>query len=88
MFVETLPGGPHKEMNRENMREVIENIASHKHVFVVLDGLVNMHYKENNETHIVKLNVGDIFYAGAGTEHVAHSVGEARILVVETAGSE
>ncbi len=47
-----------------------------------------MHYKENHKTHIAELNVGDIFYAGVGTEHVAHPEGEARILVVETAGSE
>jgi hypothetical protein len=33
------------------------------------------------------LNPGDIFYATVGTEHVAHPVGEARILVVEKEGS-
>lgn len=57
-------------------------------VFAVLDGVVNMHYKKNNEIHITELNIGDIFYAGVGTEHVAHPVGEARILVIEKAGSE
>ena len=57
-------------------------------VFAVLDGVVNMHYKENDEIHIAELNVGDIFYAGVGAEHVAHPVGEARILVIEKAGSE
>jgi len=31
--------------------------------------------------------VGDIFYASEGTEHVARPIGEARVLVVETAGS-
>ena len=30
---------------------------------------------------------GDIFYAGIGTEHVAHPCGEARILVIEKEGS-
>ena len=29
------------------------------------------------------INEGDIFYAGIGTEHVAHPQGEARILVIE-----
>jgi len=33
------------------------------------------------------LEVGDIFYASVGTEHVAHPRGEARVLVVEKAGS-
>lgn len=57
-------------------------------VFAVLDGIVNMHYKQDGEVHISELIAGDIFYAGIGTEHVAHPVGEARILVIETAGSE
>ena len=33
------------------------------------------------------LEAGDIFYASVGTEHVAHPIGEARILVVEAEGS-
>lgn len=57
-------------------------------VFVVLDGVVNMHYKIEGEVYIAELNIGDIFYAGIGTEHVAHPVGEARILVIEKAGSD
>ena len=56
-------------------------------VFVVLDGSVEMHFREDGETHVVTLGVGDIFYASAGTEHVAHPQGPARILVVETEGS-
>ena len=56
-------------------------------VFVVLDGEVEMHYKENGKEHSALLSAGDIFYAGIGTEHVAHPVGEARILVIETEGS-
>ena len=64
------------------------HINDGEEVLVVLDGQVNMHYKKNDETHIAELHVGDIFYAGVGTEHVAHPVGEARILVIETVGSE
>ena len=56
-------------------------------VFVVLDGKVKMHYRHNGEQSCVLLKVGDIFYASVGTEHVAHPVGEARVLVVEKAGS-
>jgi hypothetical protein len=33
------------------------------------------------------MSVGDIFFAAIGTEHVAHPIGEARILVIEKEGS-
>ncbi|GEA13757.1 cupin [Alteromonas sp. KUL49] len=56
-------------------------------VFAVMDGVVEMLYKENNEVKSVTLNSGDIFFASVGTEHVAHPKGQARILVVERAGS-
>ncbi|MFD1554932.1 cupin domain-containing protein [Paraburkholderia silviterrae] len=56
-------------------------------VFVVLDGQVEMRYREAGIEQSVILEAGDIFYASVGTEHVAHPRGEARILVVETQGS-
>ncbi|WP_417697324.1 cupin [Psychromonas sp.] len=56
-------------------------------VFVVLDGVVEMHYKEQGIEQSVLLESGDIFYASVGTEHVASPIGEARILVVESEGS-
>ena len=56
-------------------------------VFVVLDGKVEMFYKEDGEEQSVMLEVGDIFYASIGTEHVAHPIGEARVLVIESEGS-
>lgn len=56
-------------------------------VFVVLDGQVVMHYRENGIEESVMLDVGDIFYASVGTEHVAQPIGAARILVVESEGS-
>jgi len=56
-------------------------------VFVVLDGVVDMHYRINGHEEIVELEVGDIFFASVGTEHVAHPRGEVRVLVVETEGS-
>ena len=56
-------------------------------VFAVLDGRVQMHYREDGEDHSALLEVGDIFYASRGAEHVAHPVGQARILVVEAEGS-
>jgi mannose-6-phosphate isomerase-like protein (cupin superfamily) len=33
------------------------------------------------------MTAGDIFYADLGTEHVAHPVGEVRVLVIEKEGS-
>ena len=56
-------------------------------VFAVLDGRVQMHYREDGKEHSTLLETGDIFYALVGTEHVAHPIGQARILVVESEGS-
>lgn len=56
-------------------------------VFAVLDGSVDMHYREAGAEHVVTLAVGDVFFAAAGCEHVAHPRGEARILVIEREGS-
>ena len=56
-------------------------------VFVVLDGSVEMFYKESGVERSTMLDVGDIFYASVGTEHVAHPKGEARVLVIESEGS-
>jgi len=56
-------------------------------VFVVLDGTVKMHYKENNDKKFIILNTSDIFYANIGCEHYAQPLGEARILVIEKQGS-
>ena len=46
-----------------------------------------MHFRRNGAEERVRLRPGDIFLADAGDEHVAHPVGEARILVVERKGS-
>ncbi len=56
-------------------------------VFVVLDGAVDMRYRDNGVEKQRRMHVGDIFFATPGTEHVAHPVGEARVLVIETEGS-
>jgi mannose-6-phosphate isomerase-like protein (cupin superfamily) len=56
-------------------------------VFAVLDGRVEMRFKEAGVEQSTVLETGDVFYASMGTEHVAHPIGEARILVVETEGS-
>lgn len=56
-------------------------------VFVVLQGAVDMHYRVDGAEHVQRMAAGDICHAEAGDAHVAHPVGEARILVIERAGS-
>ncbi len=56
-------------------------------VFAVLEGVVDMYYREDGREKSVALEPGDIFFADVGCEHVAHPRGEARILVVEREGS-
>ncbi|MFP3944061.1 MAG: cupin [Alphaproteobacteria bacterium] len=56
-------------------------------VFLVLDGAVDMHYREDGAEKAVRLQPADMFGADAGDEHVARPVGQARILVVEKKGS-
>jgi len=63
------------------------HINEGEEVFVILDGEVNMHYKTNEGEKVVHLQKGDIFFAEAGDAHVAHPIGEARVLVIEQEGS-
>ena len=52
------------------------HINDGEEVFAVMDGTVEMRYKEDGQEKTVLLHTGDIFYAGIGTEHVAHPQGE------------
>lgn len=63
------------------------HINDGEEVFAVMDGTVDMHYRTNGQEQVVRLEAGDIFFAGVGTEHVAHPQGAARILVIEKEGS-
>ena len=65
----------------------IWHVNEGEEVFVVLDGMVEMRFKEDGTEQSTLLETGDIFYASVGTEHVAHPQGEARVLVVESEGS-
>ena len=65
----------------------IWHVNDGEEVFVVIHGSVEMHYKKDSEMHSKIMEAGDIFFASIGTEHVAHPIGEARILVVESEGS-
>ncbi len=68
-------------------QDYIWHVNDGQEVFVVLDGQVNMHYKNQGESYCELLEVGDIFYANVGVEHRACPIGEARILVIEKQGS-
>ncbi|KAA6099963.1 cupin (plasmid) [Pantoea dispersa] len=63
------------------------HINDGQEVFAVMDGCVDMFYKQAGEVRTQRLTTGDIFYASEGTEHVAHPQGVARVLVIEQAGS-
>ena len=53
-------------------------------VFVVLDGVVDMHVRPaGGREDVLTLRAGDILHIRAGEEHVAHPRGAARVLVVE-----
>lgn len=56
-------------------------------IFIVLSGAVDMHWRRDGEEAVERLNAGDACFAEIGDEHVAHPVGEARILVIEREGS-
>ncbi|WP_282092587.1 cupin domain-containing protein [Epibacterium ulvae] len=56
-------------------------------VFAVLDGKVDMHVRQEGREEVLRLQPGDIFHAEVGVEHVAHPDGQARVLVIEQAGS-
>lgn len=56
-------------------------------LFCVLEGEVDMRYRVGGEEKTVRLRAADMFIADVGDEHVAHPIGEARILVVERKGS-
>lgn len=56
-------------------------------VFAVLDGCVEMKYRQQGVEKSILLNTGDVFFAEELCEHVAHPQGEARILVIEKEGS-
>jgi mannose-6-phosphate isomerase-like protein (cupin superfamily) len=58
-----------------------------REVFVVLDGQVEMRYRQAGEERSVQLGPSDMCIAEVGDEHVAHPLGAARILVIERKGS-
>ena len=47
------------------------HINDGEEVFAVLDGTVEMRYRENGEEKLVELKTGDVFFAEIGCEHIA-----------------
>ncbi len=56
-------------------------------VFAVIDGIIDMDYRDADSERRVTLSAGDIFIALPGDAHVARPRGEARIFVIERKGS-
>jgi mannose-6-phosphate isomerase-like protein (cupin superfamily) len=56
-------------------------------VFLVLDGAVDMHVRRagQKDATIERLGPGQLLLVEDGEEHIAHPLGEARVLVVERA---
>lgn len=52
-------------------------------LFVVLDGIVDLHYDDGDGPRQVELRPGQIAVIREGEPHVAHPRGAARILVIE-----
>lgn len=65
----------------------IWHVNDEPEVFIVVDGVVNMHVRGPAGEQVIRLETGDIFHTAQGDEHRASPVGQARVVVVETAGS-
>lgn len=60
------------------------HINDGEEVFVVLEGIVDMHTRDaDGREQVTRMEAGHIYHAKTGQAHVAHPVGEARILVIE-----
>lgn len=61
-----------------------------RELFLVLDGEVEMHVRAGPDAPVavVHLTPGKMILIDDGEEHIAHPLGEARILVVEQEDSE
>jgi mannose-6-phosphate isomerase-like protein (cupin superfamily) len=58
-------------------------------LFLVLDGEVDMHVRSEPgaAAEVIRLGPGQMMWIEDGEEHIAHPLGEARILVVEEEGA-
>ena len=65
----------------------IWHVNDGREVFVLLDGIVEMHVREGGVERKIRLEPGDIMHFSEGDEHMAVPLTPARILVVEKEGS-
>lgn len=56
-------------------------------IFVVLDGTVDMRVRGPGGETVHRLQKGHVAHMDDGEEHVAEPLGQARVLVIERAGS-
>jgi len=68
-------------------RAYIWHVNDGPEVFVVLDGVVDMHIRNENGESVVRLEKGGVAHMSNGDQHKAVPIGEARILVIEKSGS-
>ena len=57
-------------------------------LFVVVDGRVDMHYRDASGEHRLWMETGDMMVIREGEAHVAYPEGEARILIVAAPAGE
>ena len=65
----------------------VEHVNDGVEVLVVIDGEIDMHYREDGEEKVAHMKLGEMFVAAEGDEHFARPIGEARVLVIEREGS-
>lgn len=63
------------------------HVSDGPEVFIVPAGEVDMFFRKDGFEEVIRLGPSDMFVANIGDEHLAHPIGEARILVVERKGS-
>lgn len=68
-------------------RPYVWHVNDGAEVFVVLQGQVEMRFRDRGTEHRRVMRPGDICHAEPGDAHVAHPIGPARILVIEKKGS-
>ncbi|MDJ0396738.1 cupin [Rhodococcus sp. G-MC3] len=67
--------------------EYIWHVNDGVEVFIVVDGAVDMHYRDTTGEHVQRLTPGVMCVAEIGDEHKAAPIGAARIVVIEREGS-
>lgn len=56
-------------------------------VLAVMDGSIDMHVRREGREEVIRMEAGDLMHFEDGDEHYAQPLGEARLLVIERAGT-